>query len=57
LQEAIKKTFGITASLKGGHAGVFDVALDGQRVYSKDETFRFPTHEEIFARIRAHQGG
>jgi hypothetical protein len=36
---------------------VFDVTLDGRRVYSKDETFRFPTHEEIFAQIRAHQGG
>jgi hypothetical protein len=35
---------------------VFDVTLDGTRIYSKDETYRFPTNEEIFARIRAHQG-
>ena len=54
---AIKQTFGITASLQGGHAGVFDVALDDRVVYSKDQTFRFPTHEEIFAQIRAHQKG
>jgi selT/selW/selH-like putative selenoprotein len=55
LQAAIKKEFGITASLEGGHGGVFDVALDGKRVYSKDETYRFPTNEEIFAQIRSHQ--
>jgi selT/selW/selH-like putative selenoprotein len=45
----------VTADLKGGHAGVFDVALDGKVVYSKDETFRFPTNEEIFAKVREHQ--
>ena len=31
------------------------MALDGKIVYSKDETFRFPTNEEIFAKIRAHR--
>jgi selT/selW/selH-like putative selenoprotein len=53
LQEAIKKAFGVTAELKGGHGGVFDVELDGKRIYSKDETFRFPTNEEVLASIRA----
>jgi selT/selW/selH-like putative selenoprotein len=52
LQAAIKKEFGVTADLEAGHGGVFDVVIDGQRVYSKDETFRFPTNEEIFAKIR-----
>jgi selT/selW/selH-like putative selenoprotein len=55
LQAAIKKEFGITASLKSGHGGVFDVTLDGRRIYSKDETHRFPTDAEVFAKIRAHQ--
>jgi selT/selW/selH-like putative selenoprotein len=54
LQEAIKKEFGLTAELQGGHSGVFDVTLDGTLVYSKDETFRFPTNDEIFAKIRQH---
>jgi hypothetical protein len=31
---------------------VFDVTLDGSLIYSKDETFRFPTNDEVFARIR-----
>ena len=34
---------------------MFDVTLDGKRVYSKDETYRFPTDDEVFAQIRAHQ--
>jgi selT/selW/selH-like putative selenoprotein len=55
LQEAIRKAFGVTAELKGGHNGVFDVTLDGKLIYSKDQTFRFPTNEEIYARIREHQ--
>ena len=55
MQEAIKQGFGVTADLKGGHSGVFDVTLDGKLVYSKDETLRFPTNEEIFAKIHEHQ--
>jgi hypothetical protein len=34
---------------------VFDVTLEGRCIYSKDETYRFPTNEEVFAQIRAHQ--
>jgi selT/selW/selH-like putative selenoprotein len=45
----------VTADLTGGHAGVFDVTLDGQLVFSKDQTFRFPTNDEIFVKIREHQ--
>ena len=55
MQAAIKKEFGVTASLQGGHSGVFDVVLDGTRIYSKDETYRFPTNEEIFEGIRKLQ--
>ena len=55
MQAAIKKEFGVTASLQGGHGGVFDVTVDGKRIYSKDETYRFPTNDEVFTGIRAHQ--
>ncbi len=34
---------------------MFDVTLDGKRIYSKDETYRFPTSDEVFAQIQAHQ--
>jgi selT/selW/selH-like putative selenoprotein len=45
----------VTADLKGGHAGVFDVVVDGDLVYSKDQTYRFPTNEEIFAQIKTRR--
>jgi selT/selW/selH-like putative selenoprotein len=52
LQAAIKKEFGIAADLKEGHGGVFDVTIDGKLAYSKHETYRFPTNDEIFVKIR-----
>jgi selT/selW/selH-like putative selenoprotein len=52
LQAAIKNEFGVTADLTGGHSGIFDVEVDGEVVYSKDKTFRFPTNDEVFAEIR-----
>ncbi len=55
MQAAIKNEFGVTADLKGGHDGVFDVAMDGEVVYSKDKTYRFPTNDEVFAEIRKRQ--
>jgi selT/selW/selH-like putative selenoprotein len=34
-----------------GRGGVFDVAVDGQRIFSKHQTGRFPTHDEILDRL------
>jgi hypothetical protein len=31
------------------------VVVDGDLIYSKDKTFRFPTNEEVFAEIRKRQ--
>ena len=53
MQASIKREFGLTADLTMGHGGVFDVDIDGKRVYSKDTTNRFPTDDEIFAQVRA----
>ncbi|MGH7319738.1 MAG: Rdx family protein [Candidatus Rokuibacteriota bacterium] len=55
LQAAIKKEFGLPAGLQEGHGGIFDVAIDGKLVYSKHETYRFPSNDEIFAKIRSAQ--
>ena len=52
MQAAIKNEFGLTADLTGGHSGIFDVAIDGEVVYSKDQTYRFPNNDEVFAEIR-----
>jgi selT/selW/selH-like putative selenoprotein len=38
---------GIEAELVHGASGVFDVAVDGRRIFSKHEAGRFPEAEEI----------
>ncbi len=55
MQAAIKKEFGVTADLKDGYGGIFEVAIDNQTVYSNRKTGRFPEHEEIFEEIRRHR--
>ena len=37
--------------LQEGSGGVFDVLVDRTKIYSKDETGRFPTHTEILDEI------
>ena len=41
--------YGAEVELVPGVAGVFDVTVDGKLAYSKKETGRFPTDEEIEA--------
>ena len=36
--------------IKGG-SGVFDVVVDGKKIYSKHETGRFPEHEEVLKKL------
>lgn len=37
----------IDVTLTPGGGGIFDVILDGQKVFSKHETGRFPTYGEV----------
>ena len=53
MQAAIKNRYGITATLKEGAGGIFEVAIDGKTVYSNQTTYRFPTDGEIFEKIDA----
>ncbi len=53
MQEAIKKKYGLTAALKEGAGGIFEVSIDDSVVYSNETTYRFPTDEEIFEKIEA----
>jgi selT/selW/selH-like putative selenoprotein len=53
LQAAIKDKYGISARLREGVGGIFEVSIDGSTVYSNQETYRFPENEEIFAKIDA----
>ena len=51
LQAAIKDKYGITASLREGAGGIFEVSIDSRTVYSNQTTYRFPENEEIFTQI------
>ena len=53
MQAAIKDRYGITARLKEGVGGIFEVSIDDRRVYTNQDTYRFPENEEIFAQIDA----
>jgi selT/selW/selH-like putative selenoprotein len=53
LQAAIKNKYGMTANLKEGANGIFEVAIDDETVYTNRTTYRFPTDEEIFEKIDA----
>ena len=48
---AIKEAKGVEAELVAGAGGVFDVEVDGRRIYSKHETGCFPEPQEILAQL------
>ncbi len=48
---AIRDARGVEAELIKGDNGVFDVEVDGRRVFSKHEAGRFPDPDEILAKL------
>ena len=46
----------MTAKLVEGSGGIFDVVVDGKKVYSKHETGRFPEAEEILRLLKKPAG-
>jgi predicted Rdx family selenoprotein len=53
LQAAIKSKYGMSAELREGVGGIFEVSIDGEVVYTNETTYRFPTDDEIFEKIDA----
>ena len=49
---AISTDLDIETELIRGGKGIFDVIVDGQNIYSKYETGRFPEDEEVLAQLR-----
>ena len=47
----LKEKFKIESELIKGDDGVFDVVVDGVRIFSKHETGRFPEEREIVAAL------
>jgi selT/selW/selH-like putative selenoprotein len=48
----IKAESGVDAELIRGGGGIFDVCVDGRRIFSKQQVGRFPESEEILAQLR-----
>jgi len=52
LAAELKDAFGIEAELEAGSGGVFEVRVDGELVYSKEETRRFPEPGEVVGLLK-----
>jgi selenoprotein W-related protein len=47
LAAELKQRFNVEAELKPGHKGIFDVEVDGKKVFSKHDVHRFPNPGEV----------
>ena len=53
---AIKDKFGITATLKEGHGGIFEVAIDGKVLYTNaNKCGNLPQNEETLSKIEEYK--
>jgi len=52
LAASIRSEFGVEAEFIKGDNGIFDVEVDGRRIFSKREVGRFPKNEEILELLR-----
>ena len=48
----LEQSLGVKTTLIKGSGGIFDVVVDGKRVFSKHETGRFPDPGEVTRLIR-----
>ena len=53
LAAELKQRFGVDAELIVGHEGIFDVEVDGRKVFSKFDVKRFPNPGEVEEGIAA----
>jgi selT/selW/selH-like putative selenoprotein len=53
LKESIEGKLGIPTRIRLGGPGALDVFVDGQKIYSKKQTGRLPTADDIIELIRA----
>jgi hypothetical protein len=53
LKENIESKLQIPTKIRMGQPGGLDVFVDGQKIYSKKQTGRLPTADEIIGLIRA----
>jgi selT/selW/selH-like putative selenoprotein len=53
LKKSVESKLKTPTRIRLGRPGALDVFVDGQRIYSKKETGRLPTVDEIIELIRA----
>ena len=53
----IKESLGVEAELIPQGRGIFDVAVNGDLVYSKFETGTFPDNDQLVALLLSEYGG
>lgn len=51
MAEAIDDEFGVAVDMIAGRGGVFDVHVDGTRIWCKHDVGRFPEHNEVLDKI------
>jgi len=51
LADTLKKKYQAKVELIPSHGGVFEVRREGELIFSKKATGRFPQHEEIFSKL------
>jgi selenoprotein W-related protein len=51
LADELRQGFSVEAKLIPGTGGIFDVIVDGELVFSKAETGRFPNPGEVSGRL------
>jgi len=56
LAAVIRKEFGVECEFVKGDNGVFDVVVDGRRVFSTHEAARFPEEGEVAEALRRAGG-
>lgn len=52
MAEELQKAFDSKATLIPGRGGIFDVIVDGIKVFSKHDLGRFPEPGEVVAKIK-----
>jgi len=53
LAATIEGETGVESELISGGGGIFDVVVDGDMIFSKHESGRFPEPDEILAKIQS----
>ncbi|MBN2093440.1 Rdx family protein [candidate division KSB1 bacterium] len=51
MADEIFETFGVKPTLVVGTSGIFDVIVNGEMIFSKFETYRFPQPGEILTML------